>query len=151
MDKLHYTQKQLFEIQITNPNIVGLKDNEIFVFGSNEAGKHGKGAAKQALKWGAIYYNPSGLQGCTYALPTKNKYMKTLSILKIKECVNELLETVKLNPYLHFLITEIGCGLAGYKPSEIAPLFVDFIGIKNISMPEKFIDVLKSELNILNI
>ena len=131
-------------VAITNPKITSLQDNEIFVFGSNEAGRHGKGAAKLALQWGAIYYNPEGLQGNTYALPTMDKYINKLPVPKIAGYVNNLLETVKQNPEKHFLITEIGCGLAGYKHIDIAPLFKDFLELPNISLPQKFIDILIS-------
>jgi len=132
-------------VAITNPKITSLQDNEIFVFGSNEAGRHGKGAAKLALQWGAIYYNPEGLQGNTYALPTMDKYINKLPVPKIAGYVNNLLETVKQNPEKHFLITEIGCGLAGYKHIDIAPLFKDFLELPNISLPQKFIDILISK------
>ena len=63
-------------VAITNPKNSSLRNNEVFVFGSNEAGRHGKGAAKLALQWGAIYYNPEGLQCNTYALPTMDKNIK---------------------------------------------------------------------------
>jgi len=131
-------------ITITNRKITSLQDNEIFVFGSNEAGRHGKGAAKLALQWGAIYYNPEGLQGNTYALPTMDKYIDKLPVPKIAEYVNNLLETIKQHPEKHFLITEIGCGLAGNKHVDIAPLFKDFLELPNISLPQKFIDILTS-------
>lgn len=104
-----------------------------------------KGAAKLALQWDAIYYNPEGLQGNTYALPTMDKYINKLPVPKIAEYVNNLLETVKQNPEKHFLITEIGCGLAGYKHIDIAPLFKDFLELPNISLPQKFIDILISK------
>jgi hypothetical protein len=70
----------------------------------------------------------------------KNK----LPISKIEEYVNNLLETIKKHPEKHFLITEIGCGLAGYKHINIAPLFMDFLELPNISLPQKFIDILIS-------
>lgn len=65
-------------MRISSKNITELKDNEVFVFGSNESGIHGAGAAKTALKWGAILGQPEGLQGKTYAIPTKSKDIKKL-------------------------------------------------------------------------
>ena len=117
-----------------------LKSNEIFVFGSNLSGRHGKGAAKQALTWGAKWGQASGLQGKTYGIPTKDASIRrTLSINEIKPFVDEFISFAKSNPELTFLVTEIGCGLAGYKPKDIAPLFKDAKGIENIKLPNKFI------------
>ena len=90
--------------------ILGLK--EIFVFGSNEAGRHGKGAAKTAIKWGAIYGQGEGLQGRTYGIPTKNKDIKTLPISDIKKYVDRFIQFAKDSPKNIFLVTEVGCGLA---------------------------------------
>lgn len=126
-------------MRITPNNITKLKDNEIFVFGSNESGRHGKGAAKTALGWGAKYGQARGLQGKTYGIPTKDYSVRiTLPISKIKIYVDEFIEFSKTRPDLVFLVTEIGCGLAGYKPKDIAPLFKDAQELENIYLPEKF-------------
>lgn len=125
--------------------ITKLKPNQIFVFGSNLSGRHGKGAAKQALTWGAKWGQASGLQGRTYGIPTKNSTIKkTLSISEIEPYVSEFIRFAKANPSLEFLVTEIGCGLAGYKPKDIAPLFVGALGISNIKLPPRFIHKLSS-------
>lgn len=127
---------------ITHANILSLKENEIFVFGSNEAGIHGKGAAKVALLWGAQYYKGVGLYGQTYALPTRDKTIKTLPIEKIKMYVDELLLVIRCTPTKHFIVTEIGCGLAGFSVNAIGPLFKDYMSLDNVSLPQKFIDIL---------
>lgn len=117
-----------------------LDPNQIFVFGSNLSGRHGKGAAKQALTWGAKWGQASGLQGRTYGIPTKNSTItRTLSISEIEPYVFEFIQFAKANPSLEFLVTEIGCGLAGYKPKDIAPLFADAVGVTNIKLPARFI------------
>lgn len=122
--------------------INSLDDGEIFVFGSNLSGIHGAGAAKSALGWGAQYGTPVGLQGRTYAIPTKDEYIETLSVDEIKIFVDEFVRFAKSRKDLVFLVTEIGCGLSGYKPNEIAPLFIDAMGIENIRLPFSFWSVL---------
>jgi hypothetical protein len=98
----------------------------IFVFGSNEAGRHGKGAALHALReHGAVYNQGTGKQGNSYAIPTKDRRIKTLPLYKIKEYVDEFISFAKDNPDLNFQITRIGCGLAGYKDHNIAPMFIE--------------------------
>lgn len=100
----------------------------IFVFGSNEAGIHGAGAAKAAKKdHGAMYGIGVGLCGRSYAIPTKDKKIKTLPLDKIEQYVKQFLdfarECLTTHPEYEFNVTRIGCGLAGYKNSQIAPLF----------------------------
>jgi len=91
------------------------------VFGSNTAGRHGKGAAKTALTWGAVWGQGSGLMGRTYGIPTKpHNLTQRLSIDQIR------------------LVTEIGCGLAGYRPKDIAPLFAEARDVHNIHLPLRF-------------
>lgn len=132
-------------MRITPENIVQLKENEIFVFGSNEAGKHGKGAAKLALTWGAIYGEPEGLQGKTYAIPTKDKNIRfTLNISEIIIYVDRFIEFTKNHPELTFLVTEIGCGLAGLKPEQVAPLFIEAKDIENVWLPVRFWNKIKN-------
>jgi len=123
----------------TSENITKLEKNQIFVFGSNQGGKHGKGAAKIAMGFGAKYGQASGLQGNTYGIPTKDASIRRiLSINEIKPYVDEFIECAKQNPQLIFLVTEVGCGLSNYKPKDIAPLFKEAITIENIHLPERF-------------
>lgn len=97
---------------------------EVFVFGSNLAGRHGKGAALHALRnWGAIYGQGVGLQGDSYAIPTKNAFLHTLPLYEIEEFVDEFIRFARTKPDWKFLLTPIGCGLAGYKREQIRPLF----------------------------
>lgn len=110
-----------------------LNDNEIFVFGSNLEGHHGGGAANLAMKWGAIWGQGVGLQGQTYAIPTMHGSVET-----IKPYVDDFLLFVQAHPELKFLVTEIGCGIAGFSINEIAPLFKDSISVNNIFLPESF-------------
>ena len=130
-------------MNITEESITKLAENDVFVFGSNEGGRHGKGAAKTALKWGAKYGQAEGLQGRTYGIPTVNASIsKSLSVDKIKTYVDRFLLFTKERQDLHFLVTEIGCGLAGLTPKQIAPLFKDALEMKNVSLPRKFIRVI---------
>lgn len=99
---------------------------EIFVFGSNLAGRHGKGAALTAFReYGAIYGEGVGLQGNSYAIPTKDENINTLPLNKIQKHVEQFIRFAKLNPELTFKVTAIGTGLAGYDESDIAPMFID--------------------------
>lgn len=99
-------------------------DNIIFVFGSNLAGRHGKGSAAEAWKnWGAIYGKGCGRMGMSYAIPTKNTKLQILSLIEIENYVNEFLIYAKKYPNLTFKIVKIGCGLAGYKEEQIKPMF----------------------------
>lgn len=128
----------------TPENITNLPTNHIFVFGANLAGRHGKGAAKTALTWGAKWGQASGLQGRTYGIPTKDAQIRrTLSINEIRPYVDDFIEFAKTNYNLTFLVSEIGCGLAGYAPKDIAPLFKEAVGVENIHLPARFWDELK--------
>jgi len=130
-------------MRITNPNITKLSLLEIFVFGSNEAGIHGAGAAKQALKFGAKMGAGIGANGNTYAIPTKNKNIETLPLSKIKEYVDDFIKHAENYPSHKFLVTQIGCGLAGYTPEDIAPLFRKAMTKENIYLPIEFWNILK--------
>lgn len=134
------------EHRTTPEHISKLEYNQIFVFGSNLAGRHGKGAAKTALGWGARWGQAKGIQGKTYGIPTKDASVKRiLSIAEIKPFVDEFIEFAKVNSHLTFLVTEIGCGLSKYKPKDIAPLFKEAIHIENIHLPRRFWNKLKYE------
>lgn len=125
-------------MNITREPILTLAPNEVFVFGSNVAGRHGRGAAATAKKWGARNGKGEGLFGQTYALPTKDERIKTLPLRIIKTHISALLDCAKINPELQFLVTQIGCGLAGYSPDQIAPLFFAFEIPANVSLPKTF-------------
>lgn len=98
----------------------------VMVFGSNEAGRHGKGAAKRAFeRYGAQYGVGEGHVGNSYAIPTKDGKLNTLNLGRIEQYVNNFKYYADQHPECTFHVTQIGCGLAGYSPDEIAPLFKD--------------------------
>ena len=125
--------------RITPRWIDSLKENEIFVFGSNLAGMHGGGAARIAhLHFGAVMGKGVGLQGQSYAIPTMQGGVET-----IRPYVNDFLDFAKHYPEMQFLVTPIGCGIAGFEAEDIAPLFEEAKQIKNISLPESFWEVIE--------
>lgn len=135
---------QMFN-RITPPHIINLASHEVFVFGSNEAGHHGRGAAAMATRWGAKQTVPKGRCGQTYAIPTKPVDVRfRLPLRSISKYVDDFVEYTRLHNEDHFLVTEIGCGLAGYTPVNIAPLFRGCIQLENISLPLRFWTVLTS-------
>lgn len=96
----------------------------IFVFGSNLAGRHGKGAALYARQHhGAAYGWGKGLQGDSYAIPTKDEALRTIRLAAIGQHVETFLSFARAHPDLLFQVTRIGCGLAGYTDADIAPMF----------------------------
>lgn len=125
--------------------ISSLKKNEIFVFGSNERGIHGAGAAKAAFDYyGAIWGQGFGLQGETFAIPTKNWYIQTLCLQDIAFYVRRFIIFAKGETKLIFLVTKIGCGLAGLTVEQVAPLFRDAYGVKNIVLPKEFVTIIEA-------
>ena len=125
--------------RITPSWIDSLKENEIFVFGSNLAGMHGGGAARIArLHFGAVMGKGVGLQGQSYAIPTMQGGVET-----IRPYVDKFIAYAKRHPEKHFLVTPIGCGIAGFEAEDIAPLFEKAKEMKNISLPESFWEVIE--------
>lgn len=112
------------------------RSDEVFVFGSNLAGVHGAGAAKQALKYGAKWGRGIGLVGMTYAIPTKDHDIRTLQVDTIKPYIDRFVKFTNTYPDANFFVTRVGCGLAGYKDAEIAPLFRGCSS--NCSFPEQW-------------
>lgn len=116
---------------------------QIFVFGSNLAGRHGKGAALCAVnEHGAIYGQGEGLQGNSYAIPTKTENLFTLNIWNINYYVAKFILFAWNHPDLYFNVTPIGCGLAGYKPTDIAHMFREALSLPNVKLPKEFLEVL---------
>lgn len=125
----------MYNRRFTPNNISYLENNEIFVFGSNLQGAHGGGAARTAYrKFGAEWGKGVGMQGKSYGIPTMHG-----GIEKIKPYVDEFIEFASQHKEYTFLVTKIGCGIAGFKANEIAPLFAKAIGIENILLPEDFV------------
>ena len=130
----NYHEINEFQHRITPEFINTLKKNEIFVFGSNLAGAHGGGAARLAYeKFGAVMGQGVGLQGQSYAIPTMQGGPNT-----ILPYVEEFITFAKQHPEMTFLVTRIGCGIAGFTPVEIAPLFAGAVNIENIHLPKDF-------------
>jgi hypothetical protein len=100
--------------------------NAVFVYGSNLAGRHGAGAAKTAReRYGAVQGVCCGEQGRSYAIPTKDRYLRTLPVEDVSVFVQGLIRTAIDQPEKTFVVTRVGCGLARYDDSRIAPLFAD--------------------------
>lgn len=117
---------------------------EIFVFGSNLAGRHGRGAALYAKRrHGAIQGQGSGLQGNSWGIPTKDETLKVLSLGKINFFVGTFLAYARNHRELTFRLTPIGCGLAGYSPEQIAPLFRE--APSNVLLPPEFLRIIRPQ------
>jgi hypothetical protein len=122
----------------TPENITHLEPNEVFVFGSNYAGRHGKGAALVALrKFGAISGQGCGPMGRSYGIATKDERLRVLPLHRIEVQVARFLRHAAQHPEKRYLVTQIGCGLAGYQPRDIAPFFRD--APANVVLPASFI------------
>ena len=127
--------------KFTPAYIDSLSSGEIFVFGSNLAGMHGGGAARVAhMKFGAEWGVGVGLTGQCYAIPTMQGGVETIA-----PYVDDFIAFAAEHPDLTFLVTPIGCGIAGFTPEEIAPLFVKALDAPNVLLPRVFVDVLNKE------
>lgn len=117
----------------------------VFVFGSNLAGRHGKGAALWARRYrGAIYGQGIGRQGNAYAIPTKDHQLRVLPLPVIQAHVADFLDHARQRPGIRFELTPIGCGLAGYRPDQIAPMFSN--APANVMLPDAFAAILTAGL-----
>jgi len=131
-----------YDREFTPDMISELKENEIFVFGSNLGGFHGGGAARAALNhFGAIWGQGVGLQGRSYAIPTMHG-----GVDAIKPYVDEFIDFARQHQEHKFLVTRIGCGIAGFTVAEMAPLFSEAIDLPNVILPEDFVQVLASTM-----
>lgn len=147
MDKIERIKQFLGSMnsknRITSDYIVSLNPHEVFVFGSNRQGYHGGGAAAMAHAYfGAVWGQGVGLQGQSYAIPTMEGGVDVVSWY-----VEEFIAFAREHQELKFLVTEIGCGIAGFTPRDIAPLFHDAIGMENVSLPKRFWDVLNESID----
>ena len=126
------------DAKYTPERISTLGRRDIFVFGSNLAGHHAGGAARIAFnRFGAVWGQGEGLQGNSYAIPTMQGGVET-----IKPYVDRFIEFAKYEKALTFYVTKIGCGIAGFKLKDIAPLFKDALGVRNIRLPKEFTDII---------
>lgn len=125
-------------MRFTPDNIKELAPDEIFVFGSNLAGHHGGGAARVAFdRFGAQWGQGEGVQGQSYAIPTMQGGVET-----IKPYVDRFLDLAYEWDQNTFLVTRIGCGIAGFTPEQIAPLFDRALDMYNVVLPRDFYDIL---------
>lgn len=136
-------------LRITPEIITELNDNEVMVFGANAEGSHWGGAARVAYeKFGAVWGEGIGKFGRSYAIPTlifptttTGKVTK-MPIEAIDDCVKDFIKYATEHPELTFYVTPIGCGIAGFQPEEIAPLFFDALLLENVYLPQSFITIL---------
>lgn len=114
------------------------------MFGSNEAGRHGKGAAQTAHQlFGAVWGVAEGLTGYCYALPTVNATVTgKVPMASLKQYVNNFIQCAKDRQDLTFLVTEVGCGLAGFTVDQVAPLFSECADLDNVFLPKSFAETL---------
>ncbi len=125
--------------RIASDRIANLADGEVFVFGSNIQGFHGGGAAWYAHKnFGAEWGVGEGLTGRTYALPTME------GEASLQRAVQNFTDCARQHKELTFLVTAVGCGIAGYTPDEVAPLFKEAAALENVYLPQVFVDVIQS-------
>lgn len=111
---------------------------DIFVFGSNLAGRHGKGSALEAMRnHGAIYGHGFGRQGNSFAIPTKDHQLRILPLERIVHYVQAFKCYAAEHPDLTFNVVAIGCGLAGYLPIQIGPMFKGCTS--NVNLPSEFV------------
>ncbi|MDE7343227.1 MAG: hypothetical protein K2N19_04335, partial [Muribaculaceae bacterium] len=122
------------DLKYTPENITELGEDEVFVFGSNLAGRHSGGAARVARqKFGAIMGQGVGMQGQSYAIPTMQGGVET-----IRPYVDEFIELAREWDQTTFYVTRIGCGIAGFSDEEIAPLFDEAYDLYNVRLPRSF-------------
>lgn len=129
----------MYNREFTPEKITTLDKNEIFVFGSNLAGRHAGGAARIAhIYFGAVMGQGVGLQGQSYAIPTMQGGVET-----IRPYVDEFVAFAKEHRDMRFYVTKIGCGIAGFEEKEIAPLFAGAIDVENILLPREFVGIIE--------
>lgn len=138
---------------VTPELITKLEPNQVFVFGSNLHGIHGSGAAKDALKFGAKHGSGVGYFGQTYAIPTVSTVhypnRASMTLEEIRPFVESFLVFAKHHQELQFLVTPIGCGLAGFKVKDIAPMFASAVLLQNVSLPKSFLEYLNDQWNLI--
>jgi hypothetical protein len=130
----------------TSERITELGEGQVFVFGGNEGGKHGAGAARYAFeKFGAVYGQGFGFQGRSFSIPTKNWKIETLPLSIIGFYVDRFVAFAECRSDLVFFVTKLGMGLAGLRADEIAPLFAAASKLPNVILPREFWEVLSKK------
>ncbi len=127
------------KLEYTPDHITKLGPDDIFVFGSNLRGMHTGGAAHTAVKlFGAKMGQGVGIQGQSYAIPTMQGGVDT-----IKPYVDQFIDLAREWDQNTFYVTKIGCGIAGFTPEQIAPLFDKALNLYNVRLPKDFVDVIR--------
>ncbi len=125
--------KEYYGNRVTPAQIHTLQEGEVFVFGSNPQGFHSGGAARVAIdRFGAVWGQGEGLQGQSYAIPT------TCPLEQMEEAVSRFIDFAATHPELRFLVTRVGCGIAGHNIADVAPMFKRCINIENVTLPADF-------------
>ena len=123
--------------RVASDRIAELGEGEVFVFGSNIQGMHGGGAAWYAnQRFGAEWGVGEGLTGRCYALPTME------GTASLQKAVEKFVACARQHKELTFLVTAVGCGIAGYTPAEVAPLFAEAVQLENVYLPQVFLNEL---------
>lgn len=124
------------------------KRREIFVFGSNTLGQHGGGSARAAYeKYGAAMGIAYGITGDSFAIPTLDHKYRQLDLATIQSYVNGFIAYAVRHEEMNFTVVEIGCGIAGFKVEQIAPMFKNALDMDNVVLPQSFVKFLKEEQN----
>ena len=134
---VNYQDSNEYAKRVTPENIQSLRPGQVFVFGSNIQGAHGGGAAALALRFGAIDGQAEGMQGDSYAIVS----MEGLEVMR--EQVERFIQYAKEHPERTFLVTAVGCGIAGFEPKDVAPLFAETVDMENVFLPKSFWNELK--------
>lgn len=138
----YYEEREVKADRITPEMVTSLKENEVFVFGSNPYGIHSGGASECALlNFGAIVGQAEGLQGQSYAIPTDGVTRREIYL-----SVQRFIKFAKQHPKLTFYVTPIGCGTAGWSVPQIAPMFTDAVELENVKLPKSFWDYCRIRL-----
>lgn len=136
---VRYVTAATVTIAQTPERIEKLAENEIFVFGSNMNGEHLGGAALMAVeKFGAIMGKAEGIQGQSYAVPTLDRQFKKLSLLELEDNIARMLTYAHDHPDKTFLVTKLGCGIAGYEVEKVRRIFKKYFIPQNVALPVEF-------------
>lgn len=135
------------ETRTTPREVKSLKEGQVFVFGSNTAGRHSTGTELTALNFGAKMGRGHGLEGWTYAIPVRDRSLKVLPVFEILRYVIMFIDFATAFPNKTFIVTEIGCGDGEYTPEEIAISFSKAKNIENIHLPQSFWDIINKKTN----
>lgn len=143
MSRKRQFAQEYYGPRVAPDRIKTLEPNEVFVFGSNASGYHGGGAAAYAMhQFGAVWGQGEGLQGQSYAIPTME------GLENMRAAVERFTQFADQHPELRFLVTRVGCGIAGYRVRDVAPLFKGCVSLENVALPSDFWDVLGLKVDL---